>query len=197
MWPEAKPPPNERAIDDRLWLLSAPISMSPPAVSFELSATVAVVGESPRSTDDSALPTSMTPPPAVSAVATTSKDEKAWSSMSVPAVIVPARVASSLGDPVIVAFGNENAPIPPRPPWAVDDDDPLPGVGVIVDSDAPDGARRRCPDPAGGEARLAKTAWSGAGRTTRTSVPAYVMSTGVPFFVRESLKLLAELWTTK
>src|SRR4051794_12093070 len=113
-----------------------------------------------------------------------------------PAVMVPASVASTLGVPVIVAFGNENAPMPPRPPCAVDVDVPFPGTGVIVASDAPDGASNRCPVPAGEAVRLAKIAWSAAGRTTRTSVPAKVRSTGEPPFVRETLKLPAELWTT-
>ncbi len=72
-------------------------------------ATVAVVGESPRLVEATALPTEMAPPPAVSAYDETSNAELARSSMSAPAWSpLAASVAATLGDRVVDAFGNVN-----------------------------------------------------------------------------------------
>ena len=73
-----------------------------------------VVGESPRSADDSAVPTWIAPPPSVSAEAPTENAESAVSTTSPPAISCRAPIVSeTLGEPVSVAFGKAKLPRPP------------------------------------------------------------------------------------
>ena len=126
--PAKTPPPTERDVEDSVWSFVARTVTAPPAVSGVLEATVAVVGASPRSVDETALPAEMTPPPAVSADDEVPNADTAASSMSVPALSdAAASVAATLGEPKSFAFGNANSATPPLPPPADAPDRPSPG----------------------------------------------------------------------
>ena len=115
---------------------------STPAEIVEPPAIVIVVGESPRSADDSAVPTWIAPPASVSAEATTENAESVVSTTSPPAIICRAPIVSeTLGVPVIVAFGKAKLPRPPWPPLARADEMPSPAAGATDASGCPLAAR--------------------------------------------------------